>query len=722
MRPACPNVITLNHYVSGALEESKAEEIAEHLAACDHCQQRSDEMASETDGLIGAVRRGAVAASKNDEPQLARLITEALHAGTDPSDASPDESKLRSKPKRKDLESFIAGLRKSGLVDEKELHRLVVTSAAEDADSFAQELIEHDTLAIYQARALSRGRWKGLVLGNHVIVEKLGKGGMGQVYKARHDRMSRTVCLKVLRSVGRRSPEVVERFRREIKTHSALNHPNFVVAHDADEAEGIQFLVMEFIDGRDLSRRVKDDGPAPIGEALSVLRQTATALEYAHDQGVTHRDIKPHNLLVAESGDAAGQVKVLDMGLARFEPLLDGPTDSTTRASMTASGVIMGTVDYMSPEQALNSKNADARSDIYSLGCTMYFLLTGKTMFAGETLMEKIIAHREQRVPSLCEQVSELSAGLDAVFQKMVARNPDNRCQTMKHLGEDLDACIAGRRPSALAAPWPDLVDRVKSKPALASIPAATVLLLGLAVHAAVTELTAPPETITEIDDADENIEKFAGGVIGIGKALLAVDEQKSKSKTGYRSVSNVGRRNALPKKALVVVADESYDQHEFNLMLDHLKMHGFEPIITADRKGILHSRHDKSGNNGHVEVDQSLADTSAGDYFSIVLMTGDSSWKFNRETPTGKLLQEQLRKTLAMHGSIVGMGDAHSIVTDKSISGPLQFEECEGLWIGDQKYGPGTVIKVAKSKHIAKMAFQLNKRFDEVRKQLRSR
>jgi len=718
MRPACPNVITLNHYVSGALEESKAEEIAEHLAACDYCQQRSDEMASETDGLIGAVRRGAVAASKSDEPQLARLITEALHAGTDSSDASPDDSKLRSKPKRKDLESFIDGLRKSGLVDEKELHRLVVTSTAEDADSFAQELIEHDTLTNYQARALSRGRWKGLVLGNYVIVEKLGKGGMGQVYKARHDRMGRTVCLKVLRSVGRRSPEVVERFRREIKTHSALSHPNFVVAHDADEAEGIQFLVMEFIDGRDLSRRVKDDGPAPIGEALSVLRQTATALEYAHDQGVTHRDIKPHNLLVAESGDDAGQVKVLDMGLARFEPLLDGPTNSTTRASMTASGVIMGTVDYMSPEQALNSKNADARSDIYSLGCTMYFLLTGKTMFAGETLMEKIIAHREQPVPSLREQVSELSAGLDAVFQKMVARNPDQRYQTMKHLGEDLDACIAGRRPSALSVPWTDLVEQVKAKPALASIPAAAVLLLGLAVHAAVTELTAPPETITEIDAAEENIEKFTGGVTGIGEVLLSGDKQRSESKTEYRSVSDDGGRNALPKKALVVVADESYDQHELNLMLKHLEMQGFEPIVTADHIGKLYSRH----NNGHVDVKQSLVDTSAGDYFSIVLMTGDSSSKFKRETQTGKELWHQLRETLAMHGSIVGMGQARKIVADPSISGPLQYEECDGLYIGDPKNGPGTVIKVAESRQIAKMASQLKKQFDEARKQLASR
>ena len=451
MRHACPNVITLNHYVSGALDESKAEEIAEHLAVCDRCQQRSDEMASETDGLIGAVRRGAVAASKNDEPQLARLITEALNVGSSPNSNfvegdSPDDSQLRSKPKRKDLETFIDGLRKSGLIDEKELHRLVVTSAAEDPDSFAKELVEQDALTAYQARALSRGRWKGLVLGNYVIVEKLGKGGMGQVYKARHDLMGRTVCLKVLRSVGRRSPEVVERFRREIKTHSALSHPNFVVAHDADEAEGIQFLVMEFIDGRDLSRRVKDEGPPLVKEAVKIMRQTAAALEYAHDQGVTHRDIKPHNILVAESGDDAGQVKVLDMGLARFEPLLDSPTESTTRASMTASGVIMGTVDYMSPEQALNSRNADARSDIYSLGCTMYFLLTGTTMFAGDTLMEKIIAHREQPLPKLREQVPEVPAGLDAVFQKMVARNPDDRYQTMNQLGEDLDACIAGRR------------------------------------------------------------------------------------------------------------------------------------------------------------------------------------------------------------------------------------------------------------------------------------
>ncbi len=724
MRPACPNVITLNRYVSGVLDEPKAEEIAEHLAVCNRCQQRSDEIASETDGLIGAVRRGAVAAAKNDEPQLARLITEALNVGAPPNSAfaSPDDSQLRSKPKRKDLETFIDGLRRSGLIDEKELQRLVVTSAAEDADSFARELVEHDALTAYQARALSRGRWKGLILGNYTIVEKLGKGGMGQVYKARHDRMGRTVCLKVLRSSGRRSPEIVERFRREIKTHSALSHPNFVVAHDADEADGIQFLVMEFIDGRDLSRRVKDDGPPPVNEVLKIVRQVAGALEYAHDQGVTHRDIKPHNLLMTESGDDAGQVKVLDMGLARFEPLLDGSTDSTTRASMTASGVIMGTVDYMSPEQALNSRNADARSDVYSLGCTMYFLLTGTTMFAGETLMEKIIAHREQPLPNLRQQVPDVPAGIDAVFQKMVARNPNDRYQTMQHLGEDLDACIAGRRPSSLAAPWSDLVDRVKAKPALFSIPAAAVLMAGLAVHAAVTRSPQPTQTNSAFESASGNertpTENFIGAIGGI-PAAMANDDRRSKQGSEYRSDKQPALTRELPKRVALVIADKSYNQNELDATRDHLKKQGFESVIASSRKGKLHSRYDEKGKNGSTYAEVQVSEMNSEDYFSIVLMTGDSTYQFKGDTPVGKQLQQQLRNTLELHGSIVGMGPAQSIVTDESISGSVHYEDRDGLCIGNPKQGTGAVIKVAESKQIPKMAWQLNARFEEARKKL---
>lgn len=732
MRPACPNVITLNQYVSGALDESKAEDIAEHLAVCDRCQQRSDEMASRTDGLIGAVRRGAAAEAANDEPQLARLITKALHAGSgtgsDPPDPlSSNEPQGRTKLKSKDLESFIDGLRRSRLMNEKELHRHVVTSDAEDADSFARELIQRDALTAYQARALSRGRWKGLVLGNYTIVEKLGKGGMGQVYKARHDRMGRTVCLKVLRSSGRRSPEIVERFRREIKTHSALRHPNFVVAHDADEAEGIQFLVMEFIDGRDLARRVKDDGPVSIPETLKIIRQTAAALDYAHDQGVIHRDIKPHNLLVAESGDDSGQVKVLDMGLARFEPLLDGSADSTTRASMTASGVIMGTVDYMSPEQALNSRNADARSDIYSLGCTMFFLLTGTTMFDGETLMEKIIAHREQPLPSLRDRAPEVPAGLDAVFQKMVARNPDNRYQSMQHLGEDLDACLHGRRPSSLAAPWSDLMERIKARPALFSIPAAAVLLAGLALKAAVSPATRQLNETTTTSmtsghpetSSNRAMDSFIGSVGGI-PAALAADERGSES-TEHQSETRSAWRRELPRKVALVVADRSFRQEELDAIRSHLKNNGFESVIASSRKGKLHSWHDKSGKNGHVYTDMQISDLESRDFFSIVLMTGNVTHKFAGHTSAGKQLQQQLRNTLSLHGSIVGLGPAQSLVTDEAIIGAIQYEDCEGLCVGNPKQGTGTVIKVAESKQIPKMAWQLRARFEEAKKKLSS-
>lgn len=730
MRPACPNVIILNRYVSGALEESRAEEIAEHLAVCDRCQQRSDEMASETDGLIGAVRRGAVVSKRNDEPQLARLITEALHVGAplNPGDAEfvpPGDSQLKSRPKPRDLESFIDGLRKSGLIDEKELHRLVVTSAAEDADSFAQELIERDTLTAYQARALSRGRWKGLVLGNYVIVEKLGKGGMGQVYKARHDRMGRTVCLKVLRSSGRRSPEVVERFRREIKTVSALHHPNFVVAHDADEAEGIQFLVMELIDGRDLSRRVRDDGAPPVNEALQILRQTASALEYAHEQGVTHRDVKPHNLLVVESGDDVGQVKVLDMGLARFEPLLDGPTDSTTRASMTASGVIMGTVDYMSPEQALNSRHADARSDIYSLGCTMYFLLTGTTMYAGDTLMEKLIAHREQELPNLRERVPDVSPGLDAVFRKMVARHPDDRYQTMQLLGEDLDACIAGRRPAALAAPWADIVDRFKARPALFTVPAAAILLIALAIRAMLTQPATADETAASRTPSpdDQATSNFIGAVGGI-PALMADNDRQTKHRRGDGLNNKSVWQNSPPRRVMIVLADKGFDRGELNTTTHYLQKYGFESVITSNRKGKLHPRYNKSGKNDPVYVDRTLTEMQTQDFFSVVVMTGDATRHFAGNSPAGKQLQGQLRQTLAMQGSIVGVGPAQSIVTDKSICGSHSFQDIGGLCVGQPRKGTGTgaVIKVAESKQIPSMVQQLNSRFEETKKNLSGR
>ena len=202
--------------------------------------------------------------------------------------------------------------------------------------------------------------------------------------------MGREVCLKVLRSSGRRSPDTVERFRREIKAISALDHPNFVIAHDADDADGIQFLVMEFVAGLDLAQLIAEEGPMSPQQALGVVQQVTDALEYAHGEGITHRDIKPHNIILTpDEYGGVGHAKVLDLGIARFDSVLGGSADGMTRATMTQTGTIVGTVDYMSPEQAVNSRHADARSDIYSLGCTLYFLTTGKPLHPGETIMER---------------------------------------------------------------------------------------------------------------------------------------------------------------------------------------------------------------------------------------------------------------------------------------------------------------------------------------------
>jgi serine/threonine protein kinase len=268
------------------------------------------------------------------------------------------------------------------------------------------------------------------VIGEYALLEELGGGGMGRVFKAVHRKMNRIVALKLLPESLVQSPESVERFQREVQALARLSHPNIVAVHDAGAADGTHFYVMDLVDGDDLSRLVKENGPMPVEEALDCILQAARGLEYAHAQGVVHRDIKPSNLIL----DHDGTLKLLDLGIARFLPLPEQAADQ----DLTKTGCVLGTVDYMAPEQAMNTRRADHRADIYSLGCTLHYLLTGQPVFGGETVMERIVAHREHPVSSLRKACPAAPPWLDGVFRKMVAKNPEDRYQSVTALLSDL--------------------------------------------------------------------------------------------------------------------------------------------------------------------------------------------------------------------------------------------------------------------------------------------
>jgi serine/threonine protein kinase len=241
-----------------------------------------------------------------------------------------------------------------------------------------------------------------------------------------------------------RSPVATKRFQREVRAAAQLEHPNIVTAFDADEDGGVQFLVMQYVEGTSLSALVKEQGPLPIDLAISCILQAARGLEYAHNRGVVHRDVKPGNLIL----DGDGTVKLLDLGLARIESLRREAGDY----ELTDDGDLLGTVDFMAPEQAASLKNADRRSDIYSLGFTLWYLLTGREGYSGESKMERLLAHREQPIPSLREARPHVSRTLEAVFAKMVAKRPEDRYQTMTEVITELER---SRTSEAAAATHP---------------------------------------------------------------------------------------------------------------------------------------------------------------------------------------------------------------------------------------------------------------------------
>jgi hypothetical protein len=268
------------------------------------------------------------------------------------------------------------------------------------------------------------------------VLGLLGRGGMGVVYKAVQQHMDRVVALKVIHRPLLACPDFVERFRREVKAVARLRHPNIVLAHDADHAADLHFLVMEHVEGASLDRVVARRGPLPVAEACEYVRQAALGLQHAHEQGLVHRDVKPHNLLLTPQG----QVKVVDFGLAHLARAEGGA------ATPVSSAPLLGTPDYTAPEQARDPSGVDVRADVYSLGCTLYFLLTGQVPFPGGTPLQKLLCHQERPPRPVTELRRDVPPALAAVLGRMLAKDRTRRQSTPGEVASDL-------APFAAAAP-----------------------------------------------------------------------------------------------------------------------------------------------------------------------------------------------------------------------------------------------------------------------------
>ena len=280
----------------------------------------------------------------------------------------------------------------------------------------------------------------GRMLGRHRVTERIGSGGMGEVYLAEDTKLSRVVALKVLPEGWLNDTHATSRFEREMEIVGRLDHANIVRAMDAREVDGTQFLVMEFVEGMDLAELIRLGGPLPVADACELIRQAAVGLQCAHEHGLVHRDIKPSNLILS----ATGQVKVLDLGLARFQLVeLQGK-------ELTGIGQVMGTPDYISPEQAEETRSVDVRTDIYSLGCTLYKLLCGRAPFETpeyESPLKKVTGHSRDPVVPVEQLRSDTPPPLAATLARMLAKAPADRYATPREVTEALTEFCGGCDP-----------------------------------------------------------------------------------------------------------------------------------------------------------------------------------------------------------------------------------------------------------------------------------
>lgn len=338
----------------------------------------------------------------------------------------------RKPPSSVETPEFLVALRSSQLVPAEKLEA-IIAPCAEATGPIAKDLVDalvaKAGLTTWQYGFLRKGKYKGFFLGKYKLLGLLGAGGMGSVYLAEHTTLGQKVAIKVLPEKSVEKSSFLERFQREAMSAARLNHPNISRAYDLDQAGKIHFMVMEYVEGTDLYARVKQQGSFGVYEAVDCIRQAALGLDYAHAEGFVHRDIKPANLMLNDRG----MLKILDLGLA-----LPPEEDDVTSLTQRHRERVLGTADYLAPEQSRNSHLADRRSDIYSLGCTLYYLLVGRPPFHTGKASERIRAHRELPPPNPLDLRPDLPPEIVEICLRMMEKHPEARPQTAGEIAEAL--------------------------------------------------------------------------------------------------------------------------------------------------------------------------------------------------------------------------------------------------------------------------------------------
>jgi serine/threonine protein kinase len=341
--------------------------------------------------------------------------------------------------------TLIDALRTNGLVQPEELEEITYQSRTRCTEprSLAKFLVQRGWLTVYQMNQLLLGQGHELALGPYRVLDQIGQGGISQVFKAWSVQKGCVVALKVLRSGLMNDNAAVRQFQREVDAVTRLAHPNIITTLDAGQLRGRHFFAMEHIEGNDLGKVVQLSGPLPQAVACDYIRQAAMALQHAHERGVVHRDIKPANLFLVNSrgttslmGVASNQqnrsggevLKILDWGLARLSTAVEEIPSTHGCSDWIQEGMVIGTPDYLSPEQAQNARQVDIRADVYSLGCTLYYLLAGQPPFPGNSLVHKLLQHAQAEPTPLTSLRSDLQPGLITLLARMMAKRPEDRC------------------------------------------------------------------------------------------------------------------------------------------------------------------------------------------------------------------------------------------------------------------------------------------------------